>query len=94
MEGVAIRARIKEQTEGEQPSASLLSKQSSNKVKSKITEINTECNNYRYPNTLLKSQESIMNYVSDYFQQQYDEIFTCENKQAQFLSFIDRCIFE
>ena len=92
MEGVAIRARIKEQTEREQASVSLLSKQSSNKVKPKISEIKTEYGDASYPDTILKSQGNIINYVTEYYQRQYYEIFTDKNKQAWFLSFIDRCI--
>ena len=94
MEGVAIRARIKEQTEGEQALASLLSKQCSNKAKQNISEMKTEYTDDNNPNTVLKSQVNIMNYITDFFEKQYEEISIDKNSQDWFLSFIDKCINE
>ena len=94
MEGVAIRARIKEQTEGEQASASLLSKQCSTKSKQYMYEIKTEYTDDNYPNTTLKSQTNISNYVTDYFGKQHEEKNMNKHSQDWFLSFIDKCIYE
>ena len=92
MEGVSIRARIKEQTEGERPSSSLLSKQSSSKAKTKISEIKTEYHDDTSTNTVLNSQVSIMNYITESFQNQYEDVATDKNKQDWFLSFIEKCV--
>ena len=94
MEGVSIRARIKEQTEGERPSSSLLSKQSSSKAKTKISEIKTEYYDDTSTNTVLNSQVSIMNYITESFQNQYEDVAIDKNKQDWFLSFIEKCVSE
>ena len=88
MEGVAIRARIKEQTEGEQASSSLIGKQNANRIKPKICKIKTEYSDGSCPNVVLNSQESISKYVSSYYQSLYDETVTDKGKQDWFLSFV------
>ena len=94
MEGVAIRARIKEQTEGEQASSSLIGKQNANRIKPKICKIKTEYSDDSCPNVVLNSQESISKYVSSYYQSLYDETVTDKGKQDWFLSFVDNCVSE
>ena len=92
MEGVTIRARIKEQTEGEKASSTLLSKQVASKSKPKMCKILTEYPYDSYPNKILESQETISEYVTNYYERLYDKGETDIGKQAWFLSFIENCI--
>ena len=92
MEGVTIRARIKQQIEGEQASSSLLSKQSVNKAKPKICQIKTEYPISSNPNIILNNQKSITEYVTNYYSYVYDNINTDKCKQEWFLNFVDTCV--
>ena len=94
MEGVAIRSHIKEQTEGEQASSSLIGKQTANNIKPKICKIKTEYSGGSSPNVVLDCQKSISKYVSSYYQSLYDETVTDKGKQDWFLSFVDKCVSE
>ena len=93
LEGVRVRARIKEQVEGEVASSSLLGKQSVNKHKPFITEILTEQNLDGFEvNTKLNNQSDISKYITSYHENIYREVATSKRKQDWFLAFIDKII--
>ena len=72
LEGVRVRARIKEQVEGEVASSSLLGKLSTNKYKPFISEIKTENSESGHEiNTLLNDQNNICNYITNIYKNFY-----------------------
>ena len=95
LEGIKIRARVKEQVEGEKPSVSLLGKQNKSKFKPIFTQIKTEQCTKTYPkNEILTSQESISEYITEYFENIYQNSIIDVEKQEWFLSFIKPSIDE
>ena len=93
LEGVRIRARIKEQVEGEVASSSLLGKQNVNKYKPFISEILTEHNLGGFKeNVKLNTQNEISNYITSYHKNMYTAVATDKSKQDWFLSFIEKSI--
>ena len=76
LEGIKIRARVKEQVEGEKASSNLLGKQSHNKNKPLISQIKTEPGVKSFQtNLLLDKQDDISNYITNYF----DGIYSVKN---------------
>ena len=93
LEGVRVRARIKEQVEGEVASSSLLGKLSTNKYKPFISEIKTENSESGHEiNTLLNDQNNISNYITNFYKNLYSKPITEKNRQNWFLNFIDKSI--
>ena len=93
LEGVRIRARVKEQVEGEVASSSLLGKQSTNKNKPYISEIKTEHASGDFEiDTILNNQINISKYVTSYYTNLYSKSITDKKCQDWFLSFIDKSI--
>ena len=93
LEGVKIRARIKEQIEGEKASSTLLGKQSANKQKPFFTEIKVEETSGIYEqNMVLSNQKDISKYVTNHHRDMHLEVQTDEAMQQWFLSFINTCI--
>ena len=93
LEGIKIRARVKEQIDGEKPSSTLLGKQSHSKNKPLITKIKTEPDATSYePDVILDNQNDISNYIINYFENMYSEKITDMDRQNWFLSFIDKTI--
>ena len=92
LEGVKIRARIKDQI-GEKASSTLLGKQSTNKQKPLITQINIEKTLGEYESDMiLNNQEDISKYVTNYHRNMYSKTSTDEPMQQWFLSFIKTTI--
>ena len=93
LEGVKIRARIKEQIDGEKPSSILFGKLGASKSKPLITEVKTEHPFNNLPsNTVLSGQNNISNYISCYFKEFYSKKETDNEKQDWFLSYIQKSI--
>ena len=93
LEGVRIRARVKEQVEGEIASSSLLGKQSTNKNKPYISEIKTEHDSGDFEiDTIQNNQINISKYVTSYYTNLYSKSITDKKWQDWFLSFIDKSI--
>ena len=81
-----MRARVKEQIEGEKASSTLLGKQSANKQKPCISKIKTEelCSEYD-KDVVLDNQRDISTYITSYHSKIYSEIPVDESKQDWFL---------
>ena len=93
LEGVKIRARIKEQIEGEKASSTLLGKQSANKQKPLITQINVEETLGIYESgKILNNQQDISTYITNYHRKMYSKASIDESMQQWFLSFIKTTI--
>ena len=74
LEGVKIRARIKEQIEGEKASSTLLGKQSANKQKPLITQINVEETlGIHKSGKILNNQQDISTYITNYHRKMYSK---------------------
>ena len=74
LEGVKIRARIKEQIDGERPTPTLFGKLSASKSKPLINEVKIEHSFNNFPtNTVLNDQNSISKYISCYFEGLYSK---------------------
>ena len=93
LEGVKVRARVKEQIEGEKASSTLLGKQCANKYKPCITVIKTEesCREYE-KDVVLDNQRDISTYITNYHRVMYSETSVDDEKQNWFLSFIEPSI--
>ena len=93
LEGVKIRARVKEQIDGERPTPTLFGKLSASKSKPLITEVKLEHSFNNFPtNTILTDQNNISKYISSYFEGVYSKKETDTEKQDWFLSFKQRSI--
>ena len=94
-EGVKVRARVLEHTEGEKPSAFLIGKQSKSKKYSLITRLVPENNISEYRNIAdITGQKYIEDNVTCYYVNVYKKSYTDENSKQWFLSFIDTNVTE
>ena len=93
LEGVKVRARIQEYTQGEKPSAFLIGKQIKTKKYSLITKLIPENNLPEYENiTEITDKDGIENYVSNFYEETFKESRTTEHDKGWFLSLIEKVI--
>ena len=96
LEGVKIRSRILDETEGEKVSAYLIGKQAKLKSKELITTIKAEkdiMNNVQ-PGTILNNKSSIELYVKNYYKKLYSKEECNENLKEWFLSHVTEKLTE
>ena len=94
LEGVKIRNRMQEQTDGEKISAYLIGKQAKIKAKEAITSIKVEDNIIENLNsgTIIKKKDTIEWYISKYYEKLYKKDKYDEDLQKWFIQFIDKKI--
>ena len=96
LEGVKVRSRILDETEGEKVSAHLIGKQAKLKSKELITTIKAEkdiMNNVQ-PGTILDNKSSIELYVKNYYKKLYTKEECNENLKEWFLSLVTKKLTE
>ena len=94
LEGVKIRNRMQEQTDGEKISAYLIGKQAKIKAKAAITSVKVEDNIIENLNsgTIIKKKDTIEWYISKYYEKLYKKDKYDEDLQKWFIQFIDKKI--
>ena len=93
LEGIKIRARVKEQVEGEKASVSLLGKQCNSKFKPIFSQIKTERSTTSFAsNEILTTPNDISTYISEYYQNIYQQSVVEEVKQEWLLNFVKKTI--
>ena len=94
LEGVKIRNRMQEQTDGEKISAYLIGKQAKIKAKEAITSIKVEENIIENLNSgiIIKKKDTIEWYISKYYEKLYKRDKYDEDLQKWFIQFIDKKI--
>ena len=89
LEGVKIRAKILENTDGEKPSAYLLGKEVKPKKYSLITKL--RCEN-SLTNNIISGQQNIEKYINESYEKLYKKKETCNRNKEWFLSLVEKVI--